>query len=226
MMSSDSKIILASQSPRRKELLEALGIKFKTRIINTEETFPENLTREGIALFLAEKKAAAFDSRLEDNEILIAADTIVWINSTLLGKPTNIRDANRMLNMLSGRMHEVFTGVCILSSQKKKSFYVRTEVCFRKLTEDEISSYISQYNPFDKAGSYGAQEALPEGINPLSREELTFLKKINNEDLFDKINLKYHGDSHRIVLIEKIKGSYFNVMGLPLKELWEELDTF
>lgn len=181
------KIILASKSPRRQYLLKELGLNFECRTKETDETFPEHLSKQEIPLFLANKKAEDFKNELKQGELLITADTIVWINGKVLNKPCDEKEATEMLKMLSGKMHEVYTGVCLTTITKSKSFFSLTKVFFKTLTEEEISYYVKNYKPFDKAGAYGAQEWIG-----------------------------YIG-------IEKIEGSYFNVMGLPLKELYEQL---
>ncbi len=153
-------IYLGSQSPRRKFLMEGAGIPFTLLSpADVEETFPLSLTGKDIALFLAEKKAEAYQSYLSnDKNIVITADTIVWINQKVLGKPTDRQDAIQMLTELSGNEHMVYTGVCIKMKDKSKSFYSETAVRFRHLSHEEIEYYVDQYKPYDKAGSYGAQE--------------------------------------------------------------------
>ncbi|MCW3084331.1 MAG: septum formation inhibitor Maf [Bacteroidetes bacterium] len=181
------RFILASKSPRRQFLLKDLGIDFEVHTKDVDESFPEHLQAAEIPLYLCEKKAAAFDQELHDNTIVITADTIVWVNGQVLNKPENYDDAVRMLKLLSGKMHEVYTGVCIRSKNKTKSFYSLTNVYFKTLSDYEIDYYIRNYNPYDKAGAYGAQEWIG------------------------------------YIAVEKIEGSYFNVMGLPVRELYEEL---
>lgn len=151
-------IILASNSPRRQHLLKQMDIDFEVQIRETDETFPENLKREDIAIYLCKKKAAAFGSDELCNIILIAADTIVWLDGKVLGKPSDNKDAVRILKKLSGQKHEVITGVCLKSDKKEISFFSCTQVYFKALNQDEIDHYIRQYKPFDKAGAYGIQE--------------------------------------------------------------------
>ena len=182
--------ILASKSPRRQFLLKDLGLNFDVHTKEVDESFSPQLVAEQIPLYLCEKKAHAFDGELADNIIVITADTIVWVNGQVLNKPIDYDDAVRMLKLLSGRMHEVFTGVCLKSNSKMKSFYSVTKVYFKHLTDDEINYYLTNYKPYDKAGAYGAQEWIG------------------------------------YIAVERIEGSYFNVMGLPLKELYEELLVF
>ncbi|CAN5838326.1 Maf-like protein [soil metagenome] len=184
------RFILASKSPRRQFLLTELGIPFELVTKEVDESFPDHLQKDEIPLFLARKKADAFQRDLDEKTIVITADTIVWINDHVLNKPENAEEASVMLRELSGNRHEVFTGVCLKSAKKEIAFSVRTVVYFRELTAGEINYYISKYKPFDKAGAYGAQEFIG-----------------------------YIG-------VEKIEGSYFNVMGLPVKELYEELVKF
>ena len=182
--------ILASKSPRRQQLLKEIGLDFVVKIKEVDENFPSHLQRHEIPIYLSKLKADAFDEELYDRDIVITADTIVWIENQVLNKPQNFDDAVRMLKLLSGKAHEVYTGVCLRSNNKVASFYAVTKVYFKSLTEEEIIYYITNYEPYDKAGAYGAQEWIG-----------------------------YIG-------IEKIEGSYFNVMGLPLKELYEELLKF
>jgi septum formation protein len=184
------EFILASKSPRRQFLLKDLGLEFEVHTKEVDESFPEDLKAQEIPLYLCQKKADAFDKDLEDNTIVITADTIVWIHGQVLNKPENYEDAVRMLQLLSGKMHEVYTGVCIKSKYKTKVFYSLTNVYFKSLTADEIDYYIKNFHPYDKAGAYGAQEWIG------------------------------------YIAVERIDGSYFNVMGLPLRELYEELLRF
>jgi septum formation protein len=186
----NKKYILASKSPRRQFLLKELGLNFEIKTKETDESFPPELKGKEIALYLCKKKAEAFNTELKKEDVLITADTIVWIDNQVLNKPADDNDAVRMLRLLSGKMHEVYTGVCLSSPDKTKSFCVGTKVFFRELSDEEIKYYVTNYKPFDKAGAYGAQEWIG-----------------------------YVG-------VEKIEGSYFNVMGLPMKELYEELLKF
>jgi len=152
------RIILASRSPRRQQLLKELGLNFDIVIKEYSETYPENLRGEEIAKFVAQQKAVLFKKEISENEIVIAADTIVWCNSRVFGKPKDNEDAKRMLREISGNTHEVITGVCILSSFNEKVFSVSTKVTFDLLSEEEINYYIKEFKPFDKAGAYGIQE--------------------------------------------------------------------
>ncbi len=152
------KILLASSSPRRKELISELN--FNIEIVKThfkEEVVPKDVFRENIATFLAQEKSMAYQN-LQKNEILITADTIVWIDNQVLGKPKNEEEAYNMLSLLSGKEHYVFTGICLRSLNKKRVFFAETKVKFSKLSKDEIIYYIQNYKPFDKAGAYGIQE--------------------------------------------------------------------
>jgi len=184
------KIILASQSPRRQNLLKELNINFEIQIKEVDEVYPSNLKKEEIPLFLAKLKAAAFENTLNKNDLIITADTIVWVNEEVLGKPSDYNDAFAMLKKLSGNKHTVYTGVCLKTQQKTKTFWASTEVFFRSLLDEEINYYLKTYKPYDKAGSYGIQEWIG-----------------------------YIG-------IERINGSYFNVMGLPIQKLYDELKQF
>jgi septum formation protein len=186
----DHHIVLASKSPRRHELLRGLGIAFEIRTRDTDESFADQLQNEEIALFLAEVKAKAMTDSMQDNELIITADTIVCLDEEVLNKPQSADEAHHMLRMLSGRMHRVYTGVCLMSYEKHQLFYDETRVYFRELSDEEIRYYVENYKPFDKAGSYGAQEWMG-----------------------------YVG-------VERIEGSYFNVMGLPVHKLYAELLRF
>jgi septum formation protein len=185
------RIILASQSPRRQLLLGEMGLDFEVRVPDVEEIYPVGLSAGEIAIYLAELKADSFpDEVTVPGTIIITADTIVSLEDEILGKPVTREEAVEMLRKLSGKMHVVVTGVCLRSAGKKRSFFTRTLVWFRELSAREISYYVDNFHPFDKAGGYGAQEWIG-----------------------------YIG-------ISRIEGSYFNVMGLPVKELYEELVSF
>lgn len=152
------RLILASQSPRRQQLLKDLGLDFEVQTRPVEEVFPEDLKREHIATYLSKLKAAAFEGDLAPNHLLITADTIVWLNDTMLAKPADEEEAKSMLRQLSGHSHEVITGVTLKTTQQELSFFELTKVHFSELSEAEIEHYITRFQPFDKAGSYGIQE--------------------------------------------------------------------
>ncbi len=154
-------IILASQSPRRREILKMLGVDFKVVVKDTDETFPPELQGGAIPEHIAVLKASAFDSELQsmpDNTIIIASDTIVYIDNKVIGKPKGREDAIKMLKTLSGRCHHVLTGVCIKTKDRQRSFFAESKVWFRELSDDEIIYYVDNYRPFDKAGAYAVQE--------------------------------------------------------------------
>ena len=154
---STFNIILGSQSPRRKELLAGLDIEFTTKVIpGLEETYPDTLQGEEIPIYLAEQKADAYT--LEDNDLLITADTIVWLDGHVYGKPADETEAREMLRSLSGKTHDVITGVCVRTNKKNVSFASTTKVRFAELTNAEIEHYVNKYRPMDKAGAYGIQE--------------------------------------------------------------------
>jgi septum formation protein len=155
---SNWRIILASQSPRRQQLLHELGVKFDLISKDFDESYPASLKREEIALFLAKSKANQLMNELTDNDIIITADTIVWCNDKVLGKPVDRADAYSMLREISGNTHEVITGVTLLSKKIEKTFSVSTKVTFETLTDEDIYYYIDSFKPFDKAGAYGIQE--------------------------------------------------------------------
>jgi len=184
------QIILGSNSPRRQELLKSLGFTFLNKPINADESFPIDLLAEEIALYLAEKKADAYAEDLKETEILITADTIVWCEGKVFNKPANFIEGKKMLETLSGKMHEVFTAVCLKSGNKQTTFYDVSKVYFKKLKPEEIEYYLINFTPYDKAGGYGVQDWLG------------------------------------YIAIDNIEGSFYNVMGLPVKELYEELIKF
>jgi septum formation protein len=181
------RIILASGSPRRQQFLKELDVDFEIQLKDIEEIYPEHLQAEEITNFLAKLKASAFVLNLQENDILITSDTIVWLNNKALGKPKDYEDAFKMLTEMSGTTHKVITSVCIKTTNKESVFYEETLVTFTKLSSDKIKYYLNNYQPFDKAGSYGIQEWIG------------------------------------LVAIEKIEGSYANVVGLPTHRLYEEL---
>ncbi|POY37830.1 septum formation protein Maf [Solitalea longa] len=167
-MRSSLNIILASKSPRRQELLKLMGFDFKVVLKDVDESFPEGLKPEEVAVFIAEKKARAFDDSITD-EVVITSDTIVCINDQILGKPADREEAIKMVNILSGTTHDVITGVSILRNHQIISFYDITKVSFEKLSYEETAFYIDTYQPYDKAGAYGIQEWI--GMNKISRIE-------------------------------------------------------
>lgn len=154
----EKKIVLSSGSPRRKQLLEAAGFTFEIKLNEVEENYPASLPLEQVPVFLSKKKAAASIEFLEDADVVITADTVVILNDELLGKPLDATAARIMLEKLSGTKHLVITGVTLLSKEKEESFSVRSDVYFDTLSAEEIDYYISNYQPFDKAGSYAIQE--------------------------------------------------------------------
>lgn len=153
------RIILASNSPRRKELLAGLGVNYEVRTLpDVDESYPETLQGADIPLFISKIKADAYKTLLQPDELMITADTIVWMDGMVLGKPRNRFGAIEMLRQLSGHTHQVFTGVTITTATRQHSFSVGTEVCFANLTDEEIVYYVDTYQPMDKAGAYGVQE--------------------------------------------------------------------
>jgi len=153
------KIVLASNSPRRKELLAGLGLDFEVRVLpDIDESYPETMAALDTAEYIAGKKAAAYQSVMADDELIITADTVVIVGDEVLGKPADADEARSMLQKLSGRTHQVVTGVCLTTRQQSAHFSVRTDVTFKPLTDSEIQYYIEKYKPFDKAGAYGIQE--------------------------------------------------------------------
>jgi septum formation protein len=187
---SNYSIILGSQSPRRKELFAGLNLPFRVEVREIDENFPTEMSAFEVPEYLAIQKAIPFKAIIEKNDLLITSDTIVLIDNQILGKPFDYKHAFEMLQLLSGRKHLVITGVCITTIDKQVTFSDRTDVFFKSLSADEIDYYLTHYQPYDKAGSYGVQEWIG------------------------------------YIAIEKIEGSYFNVMGLPIQRLYEELLKF
>ena len=183
-------IILASNSPRRKELLSGLGIPFEVKVLpDISESYPADLPVAEIAQYIACEKAAAYQQLMAPDDLVITADTVVICDHEVLGKPVDADDASRMLHLLSGRTHQVITGVCLMTRTLQRAFSVKTDVTFKTLSDEEIHYYIDTYQPFDKAGAYGIQEWIG-----------------------------YIG-------VTALHGSYFNVMGLPVQRIYEELRT-
>ena len=182
------KLILASNSPRRKELLAGLGVPFEVRVLqDIDEHYPESLPVNEVARYIAKEKADAYRRIVAPDELIITADTVVIVGDEILGKPIDEADAVRMLKLLSGRTHQVTTGVCLLTAEKERCFNVTTDVTFKTLTDEEIHYYVDRYRPFDKAGAYGIQEWIG-----------------------------YIG-------VTGLNGSYYNVMGLPVQRIYQEL---
>ena len=183
-------VILASASPRRSHLLAEAGIAFTVRATHVDEDYPADLPIDEVAPFLAEKKAEAARSYINSDEIVLAADSVVILNDVIYGKPEDRDDARRILGQLSGNMHRVITGVCLLSTTKKKVFAAEARVYFDTLSAEEIDFYIDHYQPFDKAGAYAIQEWIG------------------------------------LCKIVKIEGTFSNIMGLPMNEVYRELGEF
>jgi septum formation protein len=187
----DFRLILASQSPRRQELLKGLDVPFSLAPrYHVEEVFSPSMPKDEVPVFLAKLKSERYPQPLSANEILLTADTLVWCKNAFLGKPKNEDDARCMLRQLSACAHEVLTGVCLRSANKMATFLSSTTVHFRLISEAEISYYLSAYQPYDKAGAYGIQEWIG------------------------------------YAAIERIEGSYNNVMGLPIQRVYVELQGF
>lgn len=188
-MHSNKKILLASQSPRRHQLLTKLEIDFDVTEINCSEEYPKSIDRYDVPVFLSLKKSTAYHSSLSHDQVLLTADTVVICDSRILEKPKNDHEARIFLRLLSNNTNEVLTGVTLRSKEKTVSFSVSTQVFFSELMEDEIAFYIKKYKPFDKAGAYGIQEWIG------------------------------------MIGVKSINGSYYNVVGLPLHEIYQTLKT-
>ena len=184
------KLILGSKSPRRSELIGALGYEFTIRTKETDESYPAELAAKDVALYVAKKKADALRSTLNENEVLLCADTVVILNDKVLGKPRDMAEAKETIKELTGKTHSVITGIAIQTTSAESLFSCETKVVFGPMTEDEINRYIRHFKPFDKAGSYGIQEWIGHAF------------------------------------IERIEGSYNNVVGLPTQEVYKELQKF
>ena len=153
------RIILASNSPRRRELLSGLGIDYEVKTLpGIEENYPDNLQGDEIPVYIAREKAEAYRPYIQKDELIITADTIVYLDGQVLGKPKDEADAARMLRLLSGRVHQVITGVCVTTADTQRAFATTTDVTFDTLSEEEINYYVTNYRPLDKAGAYGVQE--------------------------------------------------------------------
>jgi len=183
----NKKIILASKSPRRQELLKGLCIDFEIRTKDIDESYPDHLKEAEIPSFISEQKAAAFTDELKKDELLITSDTVVCLNGKVLEKPKSLDEGKQMLRELSGHTHTVYSAVCLMDTEKKVVFCDQTEVTFKPLDEEEIEFYINQFQPLDKAGAYGVQEWIG------------------------------------YIAIQKMTGSYYTVMGMPMHLLYDEL---
>lgn len=184
-------VLLASKSPRRRELLQQLRVNFKIVTLGgIDESYPDDIPALQVAQFVAQKKADAFEKMIDDNELIITADTLVVCGDEILGKPKDADDAVRMLKTLSGKTHHVATGVTITTKDRRTAFTTVTDVKFAELSDDDILYYVNSYSPLDKAGAYGIQEWIG------------------------------------AVAVEAIYGSYYNVMGLPVHRLYQELKLF
>lgn len=181
------EVTLVSHSPRRQELLSRLGLQFTVGYSTVDESYPEGMNRYEIAMYLSRRKAFHPNSKIKTNSLIIAADTIVWSDSKVLGKPSSNKEALDMLDGLSGHSHYVITGVTLRTSKIEKTFYAETEVDFGELSDEEKDYYVSTFHPLDKAGAYGIQEWIG------------------------------------MIGVKRINGSFYNVMGLPVYKLYNEL---
>ncbi len=185
------RLLLASQSPRRKELMTGCGLDYELAAkYDCEEVYPAGTPADKVPLYLSRLKSEAYPGPLGAQDILMTADTVVVLDGEVLGKPLDAEDAARMLRRLSGRRHMVVTGVTLRTAERMHTFAAESNVWFRPLTDEEIAFYLEAYKPFDKAGSYGIQEWIG------------------------------------YVAIEKINGSFYNVMGLPIQKVYVELEKF
>lgn len=183
------KIILSSNSPRRKELLAGLGVDFEVRVLKgVDERYPDDIPLNEVPLYIAIEKASAYT--VAKDELVVTADTVVIVDNAILGTPKNRAEAYGMLRKISGKTHQVVTGVCLTTIDDQRSFTVTTDVEFKELSDNEIYYYIDKYRPFDKAGAYGIQEWIG-----------------------------YVG-------VLSLKGSYYNVMGLPVQRIYEEFTSY
>lgn len=180
-------IILASGSPRRQQFFKEMDLQYSIRLKEIEEIYPEHLQAEEITNFLAKLKANAFENELEENDVLVTSDTIVWLNGKALGKPKNYNDAFQMLQQLANQTHEVITSVCLKSIDKTDVFHCVTKVTFSNLSDEAIRYYLEHYKPFDKAGSYGIQDWI--GLVGISKIEGSYTNVVGlpTEMLFQKL---------------------------------------
>lgn len=189
LLNGNYRIVLASQSPRRRQLLEQAGLPFVVRAREVDESYPDDMPAHEVPVYLAQKKAAAMHEFLEHpDDILLTADSVVILDGTIYGKPTDADDARNILSQLSGRTHQVITGVCLTTAETTVAFGDLTLVTFATISAEEIEHYIHQYQPYDKAGAYAIQEWIG------------------------------------LCKIEKIEGTYANVMGLPVQRVWQALE--
>tara|TARA_R110002072_G_scaffold302402_2_gene485139 strand:+ start:7138 stop:7707 length:570 start_codon:yes stop_codon:yes gene_type:complete len=184
------RIVLGSKSPRRQELIKKLGFPFEIRTKEVQENYPDTIPKNEVATFLAQLKAVPLIETLNENEVLLTSDTVVIHNNEILGKPKDEQDSFRMLRLLSDDVHEVITGVYLSNKTKNSTFATTTKVFFSELSDQEIGYYITNYKPFDKAGSYGIQEWIG------------------------------------MIGIYKIEGCFYNVMGLPVHDVYRRLKEF
>ena len=185
------KIVLASNSPRRRELMDGLGVPYEVRTMDgIDESYPPHLQGGDIAVCISLKKADAYRRTMASGELIVTADTIVWLDGQVLGKPKDAEEARRMLRLLSGKTHQVITGVTLTNTYMTKSFASFSQVTFAHLTDEEIDYYVERFRPMDKAGAYGVQEWIG------------------------------------FIGVERIECYYFNVMGLPVQRLYQELKRF
>jgi septum formation protein len=180
-------IILASGSPRRQQFFKEMDLHYTIRLKEIEEIYPEYLKGAEITNFLAELKASAFENELEENDVLVTSDTIVWLNGKALGKPRDYDDAFKMLQQLANQTHEVITSVCLKSIDKTEVFHCVTKVTFADLSDEAIRYYLDNYQPFDKAGSYGIQDWI--GLIGISNIEGSYTNVVGlpTEMLFHKL---------------------------------------
>lgn len=223
-MAQTKSLILASNSPRRAFLLKECGFEFEIRPTHAVEDFDPEMDITQVPAFLAAKKAEAALPLLKSNEILLTADTVVIFDKEIINKPQDEQDAIGMLKKLSANTHKVITAVYIVTPVGEELVEETSWVTFRSLAEADIVNYVKNFKPLDKAGSYGAQECLPENYNPCSGYERNFLKRIGREDLLVK-SKPNESATTPLVAIQEIAGSYFNVMGLPIAHLYDKLKS-
>lgn len=201
--------------------MKEAGFEFEVETPKVDEVFPQHLAADAVARYLAWLKADAFRNRPQDR-MFLTADTVVILDGQILNKPVDRDEALKMLQALSGNTHTVKTGVCILVDGQEIVFDDTTLVTFTKLSRNDVEFYVDTFQPYDKAGAYGAQDGLPSGMNPCSEEEMQFLKTIGKESLVEK-TIAPSRANNRPVLIKELAGSYFNVMGLPIHKIYQQL---
>lgn len=216
---TDRKLVLASGSPRRAYLLKACGLDFVVRPTDAPEDFPSELPASKVPAMLSERKARTALETLRPNELVLTADTIVILDGSILNKPGSEAEAIDMLLRLSGKTHTVLTACCLANIERLEVREEVSQVTFNQLSDKEILRYVQNFKPLDKAGAYGAQECLAKEYNPCSDEEISFINALNLKKIIEE-SKPVLLPAEPLIAIKKISGSYFNVMGLPIHNVY------